>query len=334
MPAAPVFEHDSETVQSLRSFIFDVWSYEEEELCDLTMQMFYDLRIMQPFHIDPEMLYAFLERLRQEYQQNPYHNFRHAFDVTQMTYWFLTSGGAMRKLHKLDVLALMLSAICHDIDHPGVNNNFHINISSPFALRYNDKSVLENHHAYMTFLLLSMPEYNITGGLSEEQARSLRATVIECILATDLKLHVDIFSRFQSVASRLSASETEASVDERRLLCQVILKASDISNPVRPFAIAKQWSDMVVAEFYEQGDLERELQVPVSPFMDRSVGGQVQMTLGFTDFVVKPLFAALASVLPETQICVDSLLYNRSRWVLIGQEQAALAELKSRQAQQ
>lgn len=38
--------------------------------------------------------------------------------------------------------------------HPGRNNNFMVNASTPLALTYNDISVLENMHASLTFRLL------------------------------------------------------------------------------------------------------------------------------------------------------------------------------------
>lgn len=38
---------------------------------------------------------------------------------------------------------LILSALCHDVDHTGRTNIFEINSLSKLAIRYHDKSVLE-----------------------------------------------------------------------------------------------------------------------------------------------------------------------------------------------
>lgn len=43
--------------------------------------------------------------------------------------------------------SLGVSALAHDVDHPGVNNNSLIEEHHPLAIIYNDKAVLENHHA-------------------------------------------------------------------------------------------------------------------------------------------------------------------------------------------
>lgn len=72
-----------------------------------------------------------------------------------------TSSKCRSLLRPLDILGALISGLCHDIDHPGFNNNFLIVTSSPFAILYNDKSVLENHHAALTFQLLQSPENDI-----------------------------------------------------------------------------------------------------------------------------------------------------------------------------
>lgn len=54
-----------------------------------------------------------------------------------MTYFILKVCEAGELLTMTEVLALVLAALCHDIDHPGVNNNFQIAIgvrSSPLCL--------------------------------------------------------------------------------------------------------------------------------------------------------------------------------------------------------
>ena len=41
-----------------------------------------------------------------------------------------------------EVLALLLSGVGHDLNHPGVNNSLLVNSRHPLAVRYNDSSVL------------------------------------------------------------------------------------------------------------------------------------------------------------------------------------------------
>ena len=49
------------------------------------------------------------------------------------------------------MFAALVAAAVHDVDHPGMSNQFLIETSHDLALLYNDNSVLENHHLAMAF---------------------------------------------------------------------------------------------------------------------------------------------------------------------------------------
>lgn len=53
------------------------------------------------------------------YFPNPYHNFFHAVDVTGVLFFILNDVRANRYLSKVDAMALLLAALCHDIGHVG-----------------------------------------------------------------------------------------------------------------------------------------------------------------------------------------------------------------------
>lgn len=76
----------------------------------------------------------------------------------------------------------------------------------------------------------------------------------------------------------------------RRKLCKLLLHAADISNAVRPWSLCRSWSDLVVSEFFHQGDLERINNLPISPNMDRANANQPQIALDFEELIVKPYF--------------------------------------------
>ena len=48
------------------------------------------------------------------------------------------------------------------------------------------------------------------------------------------------------------------------------MQVSDIGNVTKGQAYCLKWTERVVAEFFAQGDLEAELSLPVTPFMDRT----------------------------------------------------------------
>ena len=64
---------------------------------------------------------------------------------------------------------------------------------------YNDRSVLESHHAAASWdLLTTVPEHNFLTNMDPTELKRFRFLIIECILATDLKLHFDILREFKA----------------------------------------------------------------------------------------------------------------------------------------
>lgn len=66
--------------------------------------------------------------VRKGYRDPPYHNWLHAFSVTHFAYLLihnlrLTERGA---LTHLEALALIVSSMCHDLDHRGTTNSFQV----------------------------------------------------------------------------------------------------------------------------------------------------------------------------------------------------------------
>ena len=55
---------------------------------------------------------------------------------------------------------MYLSAIIHDYGHKGVNNDFLVKMQDDLALRYNDRSPMENHHVSATWILLKKEQFN------------------------------------------------------------------------------------------------------------------------------------------------------------------------------
>jgi hypothetical protein len=88
---------------------------------------------------------------------------------------------AKRGLDSVDALALMLSAICHDLMHEGLTNSFQVNSCSQLARLYNDASV--NHHCAVAFELLDAA--GILDELDAGEKKALRKLMVAAIMATD-----------------------------------------------------------------------------------------------------------------------------------------------------
>ncbi|XP_040415560.1 cGMP-inhibited 3',5'-cyclic phosphodiesterase B isoform X1 [Cygnus olor] len=191
----------------------------------------------------------------------------------------------------LELMALYVAAAMHDYDHPGRTNAFLVATNAPQAVLYNDRSVLENHHAASAWnLFLSRPEYNFLSNLDHVEFKRFRFLVIEAILATDLKKHFDFLAEFNAKVNDINSHGIEWSNENDRLLvCQICIKLADINGPAKVRELHLKWTEGIVNEFYEQGDEEASLGLPISPFMDRSSPQLAKLQESFITHIVGPL---------------------------------------------
>ena len=47
------------------------------------------------------------------------------------------------------------------------------------------------------------------------------------------------------------------------------MHCADLSNPTKPLPLYRQWTDRIMAEFFQQGDRERERGMEISPMCDK-----------------------------------------------------------------
>jgi len=86
--------------------------------------MFIELGLDASLHIDMDILDNWICAIYRGYLPVPFHNYYHCFCVAQMAYAFIWMLQLKNNLEDLDILALMVAAIAHDMNHPGLNNTF------------------------------------------------------------------------------------------------------------------------------------------------------------------------------------------------------------------
>merc|ERR1719456_1400147 len=121
-------------------------------------------RLLEAFVSSKESFMLLMRRINEGYREtNTYHTATHAADVLQGVFWFIYTGQAatILNLSSRDVWAMLFAAMIHDIDHPGRTNPYHVATRDPLAILYNDRSVLENHHAALAHQILNRDECNI-----------------------------------------------------------------------------------------------------------------------------------------------------------------------------
>ena len=284
-----------------------------------------------------------------------YHNFRHVVDVLQAVFTFLVKLGTLPPypaehpprstapassaiatlLKPFDALTLLVSAIGHDVGHPGVNNAFLVSLNAPLAQLYNDKSVLEAFHcaAYSQILRRYWKAAFEDSGM--------RKLLINSILATDMGVHFKYMFDLGNLQQKLHDNNyttdgwsPQVLEEYRTLACGLLIKCADISNVVsfsvsdrivcancsqaRKYAVAAQWADILTLEFAKQGDMEKDVGIPTQLFGGPpELGSVVKLAnsqIGFMNIFARPLFEAVTDIFPAMQFTVDEILANKAVW--------------------
>ncbi|KAJ3222187.1 High affinity cAMP-specific and IBMX-insensitive 3',5'-cyclic phosphodiesterase 9A [Clydaea vesicula] len=359
---------------------FNVWDWNLYQLYGIILATFVKLGLVKD-DLTLQMLLDFVIDVKKGYPDNPYHSFLHAVDVEYMMYYILIDLNVKDKVgfSTLECTSLLISALTHDIKHPGKNNLFQVNAQTELAKKYCNESVLEAYSCDILDELLSkhkflnrldfgiLPDLVDQSGNKLDKICFLKETMREAIINTDMCYHfllleqLNIFDNNSSTCNnnndtddstisslhkqidsnnscikekklvkcnnKLDASTKSKflaeknciiipkKLRERRKMVNILLHAADISNAARPFKICKKWSDMIVEEFFLQGECELRLNLPVSPSMDSTKTNQIKIAIQFEDLIARPFFEALSSVLIPLECYLETLISNRVEWL-------------------
>ncbi|KIW15448.1 hypothetical protein PV08_05494 [Exophiala spinifera] len=329
--------------EAVGSWGFDGHDFNEDELVYAGYFMLNhaleNLQSVDEWRMSQAELLHFMQGCRIAYNSFVlYHNFRHAVDVLQSVFYFLVQIGLLppypvgaepspyanrqspiaRLLGPFEALTILISAIGHDVGHPGVNNMFLVKLNAPLAQLYNDQSVLEAFHcaAYSQILRRHWP--------AAFQDKDMRKLMISTILATDMGLHSDYMQQLGNLQEKIHETQvTEGWAPKdiewaRTLACGLLIKCADISNVARPWAVAEKWTNLLQKEFAHQGEMEQAVGMETALFggppelgnMLKLANGQI----GFMTIFAHPLFANVADVIPAMRFAADEILTNKGVW--------------------
>ncbi|CAG8972282.1 hypothetical protein HYALB_00001680 [Hymenoscyphus albidus] len=330
------------------------WSFSAHDFTDdellhaalLMLQHALTMPELERWRISTENLTAFLVASRSAYNAFvPYHNFRHVVDVLQAIFYFLVALGRLPPfpdynahdqeepspiaalIRPFDALTLLITAIGHDVGHPGVNNAFLVTLNAPLAQLYNDRSVLESFHcaAYSQILRRHWP--------IAFQGTEMRQLMINSILATDMGLHFDYMKKMGWMQEKLHENggtdgwDGRLIDDQRTLACSLLIKCADISNVARRYDVAAQWTRILTDEFARQATMESDLGIPSALFAApvREIVELGKSQIGFMNMFAIPLFQGVTDVMPAMTFCMEELHNNQAMWSRkISEEQARI----------
>ena len=316
---------------------FDIFEFKEKvgyinvlplmSHCILTTLGLLDNRIITVSKVE-----SFLNAVNENYKETTlYHNSLHGADVTQsLCVYFLNSNAEeICESNVLDLLGIIVSALGHDLGHPGLTNNFHVNASTDLAITYNDSSCLENFHASFLFKIIRKEENNIFDKLTIDNYKSIRKRMISQILATDMANHGEVMSLIRAKVKTFQDQEGEnegeekfnllsgnekTKFEEQQVLLNYLIHSADLGHNCKKYEISKKWVHLLCEEFWIQGDQEKKLGIPVSFLCDRDKidvpASQVNFLRGF----IISSFDCLVSIFPNLKYTMDNAKNNIKEW--------------------
>ena len=273
-------------------------------------------------------LSPFLYTVSDGYKESTlYHNALHGADVTQSLTLFViqTNAEEISESTVLDLLGLAISAMGHDLGHPGYNNNFHVNASTDLALTYNDSSCLENFHTSFLFKILKKEENNIFEKLGTQNYKSIRKRMISQILATDMANHGEVVSL---IRAKIKSSEEElgpgnfnllsgnekSKFFEQQMLFNYLIHAADLGHNCKKFEISIKWIEVLCEEFWRQGDMEKSKGIDVSFLCDRDKIDVPASQIGFLRGFILTTFDCLTMMFPIMKYTIENTENNIKTW--------------------
>ena len=256
--------------------------------------------------ISTKKLESFLYTVSKNYKQTTlYHNGLHGADVAQSLCIYILNSNAEEicETSVLDLLGLIISALGHDLGHPGLNNNFHINAGTNLGITYNDASCLENYHSSFLFRILRKEENNIIEKFSVNNYKDIRKRMISQILATDMANHGENISL---------------------LLLNYLIHMADLGHNCKKYEISIQWVKLLTEEFWLQGDLEKEKGLPISFLCDRNKIDVPSSQVGFLKGFILSSFDCLVAIFPKLKYTIENAENNIKIWQKLQNEKRML----------
>ena len=282
----------------------------------------------------------YVQTLASMYRENPFHNFEHASHVTMSVLKLLSrivapadlQSDTDKTLHDhtygitsdpMTQFAVVLSALIHDADHPGVPNTQLIKENASIASVYNNKSIAEQNSVDLAWDLLmddSFGDLRRAIYVTEEDFLRFRQLVVNVVLATDI-MDKDLGAlrkgRWNKAFSECPLDESPEVAQNRKatIVMEHLIQASDVAHTMQHWHIYRKWNQRLFLEMYKAYAEGRAEKDPSENWFEGEKG--------FFDFYIIPLAKKLKDCGVFGVSSDEDLQYakqNRKEWELKGMQ--------------
>lgn len=279
------------------------------------LSMFEDMGFINTYKIDMHTLARFCLMVKKGYRDPPYHNWMHAFSVSHFCYLLYKNLGLSNYLEDIEILALFVSCMCHDLDHRGTNNSFQVASQSVLAALYSSEgSVMERHHFAQAIAILNTHGCNIFEKFSRKDYQRMLDLMRDIILATDLAHHLRIFKDLQKMSDD---GYNPKSRNHHSLLLCLLMTSCDLSDQTKGWKTTRKIAELIYKEFFSQGDLEKAMGNRPSEMMDREKAYIPELQISFMEHIAMPIYKLLSELFPGATELYERVAANREQWTKV-----------------
>nr|XP_023648140.1 cGMP-dependent 3',5'-cyclic phosphodiesterase [Paramormyrops kingsleyae] len=300
---------------SFAEFTYTPRSLPDDSTPTSILSMFEDMGFLNTYKIDLHTLARFCLMVKKGYRDPPYHNWMHAFSVSHFCYLLYKNLQLANYLEDIEIFALFVSCMCHDLDHRGTNNSFQVASESVLAALYSSEgSVMERHHFAQAIAILNTHGCNIFDKFSRKDYQRMLDLMRDIILATDLAHHLRIFKDLQKMAD---AGYSPKNHNHRSLLLCLLMTSCDLSDQTKDWKTTRKIAELIYKEFFSQGDLEKAMGNRPSEMMDREKAYIPELQISFMEHIAMPIYKLLQDIFPRASELYDRVSANREQWTKV-----------------
>eukprot|EP00071_Canis_lupus_P056943 XP_851951.2 cGMP-dependent 3',5'-cyclic phosphodiesterase [Canis lupus familiaris] len=297
------------------SFTYTPRSLPEDDTSMAILSMLQDMNFINNYKIDCPTLARFCLMVKKGYRDPPYHNWMHAFSVSHFCYLLYKNLELTNYLEDIEIFALFISCMCHDLDHRGTNNSFQVASKSVLAALYSSEgSVMERHHFAQAIAILNTHGCNIFDHFSRKDYQRMLDLMRDIILATDLAHHLRIFKDLQKMAE---VGYDRTNKQHHSLLLCLLMTSCDLSDQTKGWKTTRKIAELIYKEFFSQGDLEKAMGNRPMEMMDREKAYIPELQISFMEHIAMPIYKLLQDLFPKAAELYERVASNREHWTKV-----------------
>ncbi len=165
--------------------------------------------------------------------------------------------------------AVVFASLIHHVEHEGISNAELVREGHPLAVKYNKRSISEQHSIAVSWEHLMQPQFADLRACifsDETEIKRFRQIVVNCVLATDFVDEDLLALRKKRWEKAFVRGRTDNSVENRNrraiIVLEVIMQASDVFHATQNWHLYHKWNERHFMQVYRAFKSGRLMQDP------------------------------------------------------------------------